>query len=426
MQTRRYQARGPRVWSILLAPALALACRDAPQLSAARSSSDLLYVWSASIDSTQPDFLAVYDIRPDTARYGRLVTTVPVPGSGHGPHHTEHEMPADGRLFANGFGSGQSFIFDLTNPSAPRIGGQFGDVRQLMHPHSFVRLPNGNVLGTFQMQHDAKGVAPGGLAELTPTGTVVRTASANGPAVDQRLRPYSAVIVPMLDRVLTTTTDMDGNAQMNAVQLWRLSDFTLLSTFDLPNGPRGNEGALTAEPRLLADGKRVLVSTFNCGLYLVDGLDQATPSATLVSSFPQKDGTDCAIPVIAGNFYYVTVPAWNAVVSLDISDPAKPREVSRLVLGADDVPHWIALEPNGERMVITGYGALMHRLLLATVNPATGALTLDARFGADGATPGFRLDGITWPHGGAAAAVPHGAVFGRPSSLIDSSRRRNP
>ena len=51
-------------------------------------------------------------------RYGRLVTTLPVPGRGNRPHHTEHEMPADGQLFANGFATGQSFVFDLTDPDA--------------------------------------------------------------------------------------------------------------------------------------------------------------------------------------------------------------------------------------------------------------------------------------------------------------------
>ena len=149
----------------------------------AKGSSDFLYVWTASSDTTQPDFLAVFDVRPASDRYGRLVTTVPVPGVKNRPHHTEHEMPADGRLFANGFGSGQSFIFDTSDPAHPRLDGQFGDVAGMMHPHSFLRLPNGNVLATFQMQHDSLGVAPGGLAELTDRGgwcgTSLQTARAS-------------------------------------------------------------------------------------------------------------------------------------------------------------------------------------------------------------------------------------------------------
>src|SRR5687767_15858743 len=86
---------------------------------------EYLYLWTAAADNTQPDFLAVLDVTEREDRYGRLVTTLPVPGRGNGPHHTEHEMPADGQLFANGFASGRSFVFDLSNPEKPRIVHQF-------------------------------------------------------------------------------------------------------------------------------------------------------------------------------------------------------------------------------------------------------------------------------------------------------------
>jgi hypothetical protein len=263
------------------------------------------------------------------------------------------------------------------------------------------------------MQHDSLGVAPGGLAELTDRGGLVRHVSASYAGVDRRIRPYSAVIIPKLDRIVTTTTDMDGRTPIPSVQLWRLSDLKLLQTFDLPQGPRGDEAGLTAEPRLLADGKTVLVSTFDCGLYLLTGLDGPSPAGQLVSSFPRKTGTYCAIPVIAGHYYLVTVPAWHAVVSLDISNPAQPREVSRVELGEQDVPHWIALEPNHRRVVITGYAALQNRLILANFDEATGRLTLDQRFREEGATePGMRMDNKSWPHGGSYPGIPHGAVFG--------------
>ena len=187
--------------------------------------------------------------------------------------------------------------------------------------------------------------------------------------------------------------------------------------YSLPHGPRGDEGAFTAEPRLLADGKTVLVSTFNCGLYLLHGLETAAPSAKLVSSFPRKKDTSCAIPVVAGHYYLVTVPAYSAVVSLDISNPAKPREVSRVAFGKDDVPHWISIEPNHRRVVITGYKAMQYRVVLVNFDEATGQLTLDTKFRDPGAKePGVRLDNKTWPHGGQAGAVPHGAVFSAESA----------
>ena len=249
-------------------------------------------------------------------------------------------MPADGQLFANGFATGQSFVFDLANPTRPRIVKQFGDVEGYAHPHSFLRLPNGNVLATFQMRHEAGKMSPGGLVELTPAAAPVRSSSADAPGIDPSLRVYSGSIVPAFDRIVTTTTDMDvDSAASRNLQVWRLADLRLLHTIALPDGPGGNEGLLTAEPRLMADGKTLLVSTFNCGLYLMDGLASDAPSARLVASFPQKKDTNCAIPVIAGHYYLVTVPAWSALVCLDISNPAAPREVSRVSLGPDDVPH---------------------------------------------------------------------------------------
>ena len=397
---------------MLIAPVALTA--QLPPPPAARGS-EYLYLWTASEDSTQADFLAVLDVREKAGRYGHLVTTVPVPGRGNEPHHTEHAMAADNRLFANGFGSGQSFVFDMTDKARPRLANQFGDIAGMMHPHSFLWLPNGNVLATFQMQHDSLGMAPGGMAELTPHGLLVRSVSDNRAGLDRRIRPYSAAIVSALDRIVTTTTDMIGTEDTRVVQVWRLSDMSLLHTFNLPDGPRGNEGFATAEPRLLTDGRTVLVSTFNCGLYLLDGLDTAAPSGRLVASFPLKPKTSCAIPVIAGHYYLVTVPAWSAVVSLDIADPAHPREVSRVSLGANDVPHWISLEPNQRRVVITGYAGLKNRVVIADFNAATGVLSLDRRFREPGATaPGFRMRGKLWPHGGRAAAVPHGAVFSNP------------
>lgn len=381
------------------------------------ASSDFLYLWASSADGSGPDFLAVYDVRDRSSaeRYGDLVATLPVPGRGNRTHHTEHDMPADRQLFANGFASGQSFIFDLSNPTAPRIVKQIAGVGALRHPHSFWRLPNGNVLATFQMQHDAQGVAPGGLVEFTPRGEVVRSASANYSGVDRRIRPYSAAIVPNADRVVVTTTDMDDRDSTRALQVWRLSDLSVQSTVELPNGAHGDEGYLSAEPRVLRDGRSVLVSTFNCGLYLLRDISSAQPSARLVASFPKKQGTSCAVPVVVGDYYLVTVPAWSAVVSLDVSDPEHPREVSRLTLGPNDVPHWIGIEPNHRRVVITGYAAMMTRALIATFDETTGKLAMDGRFRAKGSVePGIRLEGVTWPHGGSGAAVPHGAVFSRP------------
>jgi hypothetical protein len=132
------------------------------------------------------------------------------------------------------------------------------------------------------------------------------------------------------------------------------------------------------------------------------------------------DHSEHAIPVIAGHYYLVTVPAWNAVVSADISDPTAPREVGRVTLGTEDVPHWIAISPDHRRVVVTGYGAMEHRVLILTFDATSGQLAIDRRFREEGdTTKGFRMDNKAWPHGGNAVGSPHGAVFGRKDGQTD-------
>src|SRR6185436_3074914 len=104
MMARHYLSRAAAAFITFAGWSIALAEPASP-------APEYLYLWTASADRSQADFLAVLDVTEAEGRYGRLVTTLPVPGRGNGPHHTEHEMPADRQLFANGFESGQSFVF---------------------------------------------------------------------------------------------------------------------------------------------------------------------------------------------------------------------------------------------------------------------------------------------------------------------------
>jgi hypothetical protein len=382
----------------------------APELA----SSDYLFVWAGDADKRESDFLAVVDVDRHSPTYAQVIRTLPVDAVGTLAHHTEHEMSPGGVLWANGFAAGRTFRFDLRDPRRPRLAGSFEDVGPFSHPHSFARLPNGNVLATFQ--HRSEDKATGGLVELDTAGRVIRYASAAAPGIDSTIRPYSLAVVPTLDRVVSTATDMHLEVRSRAVQVWRLSDLTLLHTLLLPPGPRGNENWLTAEPRVLGDGRTVLVNTFTCGLYLLHGLEGETPWAESVYSMPwTEDRKFCAVPVVSGHFWLQTSAQEHSVVSLDISNASRPREVARLTLQPDQVPHWIALEPSGRRLVITGYRELAPWVLLASVDRSTGALELDTTFRAPGAAQaGVYFGRDHWPHGSAGPAVPHGAVFARP------------
>ncbi|MEO7634538.1 MAG: hypothetical protein ABIS38_02685 [Sphingomicrobium sp.] len=384
----------------------------APLAAAAPASGDYLFVWASDVGAKTSDFLAVIDVDARSPSYGEVVASVPAGVANSRAHHTEHQMPAGGILFANGFGAGQTFRFDLHDPLHPKLAGSFMGAGDFMHPHSFARTPGGTVLATYQMRgHD--NAEAGALVELSAEGKVLHISPAADPAVEPFIRPYSLAVVPALDRVVTTSADMHGKDVSRAVQLWRLSDLKLLKTIRLPAGPSGKENEDPAEARVLADGRTVVVSSFNCGMFLLSGLEGTSPSAEFIHAFP-GDG-ECALPVVAGR-YWVATDTKAGLISLDMTDPHKPVEVSRLALPGGQGPHWISLAPDGRRIVISGGKiAFETRVLMARIDPANGQLSLDQSFRDKGAAdPGVSFDRASWPHGATGKAIPHGAVFSRP------------
>jgi quercetin dioxygenase-like cupin family protein len=373
-----------------------------------------LFIWAGDDTKEGSDFLAVIDADPESPKYGQALASVAVPGKSGTPHHTELEMPAGGFLLANAFGSGRSMLFDLRAPLKPTLVTSFGDLDGYMHPHTYVRFPNGHVLITFQYRRahgpNAEG---GGLVEVTPGGELVRSSSAMDPAAPAELiRPYSPLVIPALDRVVTTNTAMheaDGNAR--TVQLWRLSDLKLLRTLTLPPGPGGSEHQNPGEMKLLDDGKTVLVHTFSCGLYQLDGIETDQPRVRHRYTF---EGSECAVPLRIGRFWLQTLSTAHAVASYDLSDPTKLGEVSRLTFDDKQKPHWISADQDAKRIVMNSGENGDHRLFILNFDKKTGRLEIDRRFRDPGSDrPGVSMDGKTWPHGFRGDAYPHGAVFSR-------------
>lgn len=366
---------------------------------------EFLFAWVGDSDSLDVNFLAVIDADAESPSYGGVLRTLLVPTNGRTRvHHTEHRMPEDGFLFANDFGTGKTYVLDLRDPMRPVVADSFEAAGPLMSPHSFERLPSGNVLAAFQNE----GVGndkPGGLAELAPTGDALRWGmAADG---DRYLRPYSLAIVPDRDRVVSGSADMRGDGDSHAVQVWRLSDLSVIRTIDLPP-----EWGPAAEPRVLSDGVTVLVTTFGCKLLRIDALDGEDPTAELIHDF---GGTSCALPVVVGNFWIQAVPDAHGLVALDVSLPGEPREVARVTLEDDDWPHWISLAPDQRRIVVTGYAGTRHRIIVVNIDPATAEMSVDREFGGPD-RPGISLDREAWPHGKTGPGDPHGVVFSRPGA----------
>lgn len=353
-----------------------------------------------------------------------MLATVPVGETGLMPHHTEHELSSSGTLFANGFAGNRTFLFDVADPLRPKVVQRFSDVNGLSFVHSFARLPNGHVLATFQ-GHGPENRVPGGLAEFDNSGAVVRSASAADPKahVQETMRPYSLAVVPALDRVVVGLTAMgiptwsamhDMSEHLDhagdQIQVWRLSDLTVIKTIELPKSEDGMAERAPSEPRVLADGKTVVVMTMGCGLFRVAGLGGVDPSAELVY---HPGMTGCGVPVVVGNFWMMPVSSGHRVLSIDMSDPAHAHEVSVLQLNSRQTPHW--LSSDGSRMVvINAAGSAEHRIWMARVDATNGALTLDDAFRDEGASEaGFDFNRASWPHGPTGDASPHGTVFVR-------------
>ncbi len=346
------------------------------------------------------DFLAVFDVAPDASPFGKLVAMLPVGNGAKMAHHTNYALPPNDVLFANDWMADRTYVFDLRDALKPRLISQFGDAGPYMYPHSFVYLSNGDTLATFQYTGGFNH-APGGIVELDGHQHAVKMSSAANTQVDPNIRPYSLAVVEKLNRVVTGSADMMGAQRSHVVQVWRLSDLKLLKTIVLPK-PKGGFSKVAAdssEPRVLSDGTTVMVPTFSCGLYRVRNLAGDDPSLEFVYDFGNRV---CEVPLVVGNYLVETMESGHAIVSLDVRDPSHPHEVSRISLKPDEYPHWLAIEPGGDRLVITGFGALQTHALFATIDRTTGHLKLDPQ----------SIDFTrAWPDGWHGSAIPHGAVF---------------
>jgi hypothetical protein len=407
---------------LLTALALAASLLVTPAVAAdhnAETSRHSLFVWTGDRDKKGNDFLLVIDADPRSPAFGRMVASLETDQKSVRPHHTEYTMPPSGMLFANDHDAGRTFILDVRDPLHPKVAGSFNDMGGFAHPHSYVRLPNGNALASFQHDHAAmqwgsRGKS-GGLVEIDDRGKVLRAVSNADPAfADGLLMPYSLAVLPEIDRVVSTNSSMHDDDLLSGTtyQVWRLSDLKLLKTAYFDPGAQGYAHISPEEPRVGPDGS-VFVQSLGCGVERITDIATDAPKATLVHTFP---GNWCGVPVIVGNYFVQSVPAVHGFIALDLSNPAHPVEVSRLKISDDYNPHWTAWDPLTKRIVITpkpmGSDA-SDRMYLLKIDPETGALSVDEDFRDSDGRVGFSFAARTWPHGWSGPGLPHGAVFSR-------------
>jgi hypothetical protein len=380
------------------------------------SAAPYLYAWASHEKAELGGFLAVFDADPKSPDYGKLLSTAPTGAESGAAHHIEYELDGS-TLFANDWGTGRTFVFDVADRGRPKVAASFDRAGDFIFPHSFARLPNGNVVATFQSIGKAY-APPGGLVELDNRGQLVRAARSETKDIPTAINwPYSLAVLPGAGRIVTTSTDMGRGKDWKSpptshVQIWSMNDLKLVASIALPAPPKpaGDNNVYPAEPRVLADGS-LLVNTFTCGLYRIEGVEGAAPKATFVHAFPGGTGEHdmCAVPLVYGKYWIQTTGSNNGLVVLDVSDPARPKEVSRLSLPHKwHMPHWIGADRKNGRIAVTG--AYDGWLAMLKFDEASGMLSIDEAFGEGG---GIVMDRASWPHQATGKAIVHGVVFTR-------------
>ncbi len=414
-----------KLMAVAIVAALFFASAANASLEAKKASQDgvserpekVLFVWAGDQARQAADFLAVVDFDETSANYGKVTTTVPVPGagaSGNEPHHVG--LSSDGRVLACGGllsvlkGQKEIFFFDVSNPAAP-VFISSADPPLSAITDEFYALPNGGFLVT--MMGGANGAHPGRVAEFNKDLQLVAEHPSDPP--HDGFNPHGISVRPEINLMVTsdfvcpstTLHAVPGGLDLRgSVRVWLFKQRKLLKTINIP-------GAVgTIDVKLIPDDPHQRAYTAGMAddhLYLIDtNLGKAKAvfnfSQIAAGGFPQlmrmtRDGKRL----------FVSMNAAGKIAMFDTSNPANPKLLKVLDLGAESGPHYIALTENEKRLVITDYflneddfGKVHaegdHKIHVAQVTPDN--LVLDARFNLD-----FNTAVTTGP------ARPHGVAF---------------
>jgi hypothetical protein len=193
-----------------------------------------------------------------------------------------------------------------------------------------------------------------------------------------------------------------------SLQVWKLSDLSLVKTLAVPQLQGDSIHRYPFELRTMADGKTAFLNGYYCGLYRIDNLD----SSPVIKHVGKIAGIGCSVPHVAGKLMVMPVAYGHRIVTLDISDPAKPKELATLQTDTTIFPHWVSGDPTSDRLVMTDQGDGAPRIMIAHLDRATGKITWDEKFRDPGSDkPGVSLENVTWPNGVKGKVMAHGALF---------------
>ena len=126
---------------------------------------------------------------------------------------------------------------------------------------------------------------------------------------------------------------------------------------------------------------------------------------------PDDISGSCGIPIVFDHYWLMPAGQLHAVVVLDIADPQKPREVFRLSTPPSFSPHWLARDPNSNRLVLGAELGGEEGVYLLRFDVETARLSFDDSLKGEGQSGYLSLKNQKWPHGKSGAAWAHAALF---------------
>src|SRR5437660_1634685 len=165
-----------------------------------------LFVWIGDQARTNPDFLAVVNFDESSRDYGKVITTVPLPGpgaTGNEPHHVclsrKGNVLACGSLLSVLRAEKEIFFFDVSNPKAPRFISAAAPPQSAI-TDEFYPLADGGFLVT--MMGGAAGHAPGRVAEFTKDLQLVSEYPSDPPM--DGFNPHGISVRPEMNLMVTS------------------------------------------------------------------------------------------------------------------------------------------------------------------------------------------------------------------------------
>ncbi len=346
---------------------------------------DTLLVWAGDQAHVAPDFVAVVDFDSRSPSYGHVLRTVPLPRSlptgitgstgaiGNEPHHVG--LSADGRTFVGGGllsvlrGQNQAFFFDVSNPRFPKFT-HADNPPDASIADEFEPLSNGGFLVTFM--GGASGSQPGRVVEYDARSKYVQSWPLS-PPTDGQFNPHGIAIDEEHNLILTSdficpahTLIIPGGSTAQfrgSVRIWDLAKREITKTV-IVGDPAHPPGTINVELIPHDRKQRAYVDGVTDGkLYLIDphrGTSKEVFDFTGPFALPDAPNVWPHLFRIndAGTRLFITLNYAGAngkVVLLDIENPARPKVLDAVSLGKRSGPHYITLDEESNRVVVSDY-----------------------------------------------------------------------